>query len=298
MDGRLADVYEVIIHTDGAARGNPGPAGAGWVIYGTDGRELEAGSLHLGVATNNVAEYRAVIEALQRAAALGARRVLLRSDSELLVNQLTNRYQVRNEGLVPLYQQVQQLSRTFEHVSFAYVPRAETRRAAQLASAAAAEGAAPVEQAVPADNKPAHLLRLRVRYGETDQMGVVYYANYFDWFTEARTALMRDSGVSYKELEERRIYLPVREANCEYLHPARYEDELTLYTVVTRLTPVRFDFAYEITKEGIASMCARGWTKHAFMDENGQPFNLRKRHPDIWERLQRAVEKFMVTSSG
>lgn len=292
---------DVTIYTDGAARGNPGSAGAGWVIVNSAGDELESSSLSLGVATNNVAEYRAVIEALKRASELQARRVHVRSDSQLLVNQLNGSYQVRNEGLIPLYRQVLELSGRFEQVTFEYIPREQNRRADELASAAAAGDGAqqPVPAAAGEDKKLTppgdsagdrnYELRLRVRYGETDQMGVAYYANYLDWFTEARTALMRQGGVSYKEMEERHIYLPVREVHCQYIQPVRYDDELLILTRVTQLTPVRFDFEYTIYKNGSDKPCAAGWTKHAFMDESGRPFNLRKRHPDIWERLQKAV---------
>src|SRR5690606_38304335 len=87
VDGHAME--HVIVYTDGASRGNPGPAGAGWLLADAEGRVFEEGWLPLGETTNNVAEYQAVIAALERARQLGARRVTLRSDSELLVQQLS-----------------------------------------------------------------------------------------------------------------------------------------------------------------------------------------------------------------
>ena len=307
MTDRALD--EVVVYTDGASHGNPGPAGAGWVITTREGEEIEAGALPLGETTNNAAEYRAVIAALERAQALGARRVRLRADSELLIHQLTGRYQVRSERLLPLYETIQRLCRSFDAVAFEHVPREENRRADELAGRGA--GGERVMTAAPAGDGPEaveHVTYLRVRYGETDQMRFAYYAHYLDWFTEARTEAMRSAGVPYRELEERGIFLPVREAYCEYLRPVRYDDLLEIRTRITRLTPVRLDYAYRLrvvdadapttgdstgergrTREsgrGAGSISAHGWTRHVFMDANGRPFNLRKRYPDIWRRIQ------------
>jgi len=84
--------------------------------------------------------------------------------------------------------------------------------------------------------------RVRVRYADTDQMGVAYYANYLIWFEVARTEWLRDGGWSYREMEADGIALPVIEAHCEYRQPARYDDEIEIRTVATVLTPVRIRF--------------------------------------------------------
>src|SRR5207237_75417 len=96
----------VVVHCDGAARGNPGPAGIGAVVLGPGGEVLAEVAEGIGVATNNVAEYRAAIAGLERARALGAREVLLRSDSKLLIEQLEGRYRVKNPTLVRLHGEV------------------------------------------------------------------------------------------------------------------------------------------------------------------------------------------------
>jgi len=92
------------IHTDGGARGNPGPAAYAFVISRPGQPDVEESGV-LGNSTNNVAEYTALVKALERARALGARRVLVQSDSELMVKQMTGEYKVKNEGLRPLYEE-------------------------------------------------------------------------------------------------------------------------------------------------------------------------------------------------
>lgn len=114
---------EVVVNTDGGARGNPGPAAIGAVIATSRGRVLAELSEVLGVATNNVAEYTAVLRALERAAELGARRVLLRSDSLLLIEQLNGRWRVKNPTLQVLHQKVREVARAFDAVSYEHVPR-------------------------------------------------------------------------------------------------------------------------------------------------------------------------------
>ncbi|GIU96865.1 MAG: hypothetical protein KatS3mg013_0668 [Actinomycetota bacterium] len=124
----------VTVHTDGAARGNPGPAGAGAVVYDERGRVLAEVARGLGEATNNVAEYTAVILGLERARALGAREVVVRTDSQLLVQQLRGRYRVRSARLRPLHARVEELARAFDEVRFEHVPRDRNVTADRLAN--------------------------------------------------------------------------------------------------------------------------------------------------------------------
>jgi len=125
-----------IVHIDGGARGNPGPAGAGVVIRAEDGTSLFEGGLFLGRATNNVAEYRALLAGLERARALGAETVEVRSDSELLVRQMQGRYRVRNEALRELFDEAAALCRCFERVRFTHVRRQQNTEADRLANQA------------------------------------------------------------------------------------------------------------------------------------------------------------------
>lgn len=132
------------IHTDGAARGNPGPAAFAYVIHRDGAPDLEVKGV-LGQTTNNVAEYTAVVRALEHAAKLGARRVVVLSDSELMVNQMTGKYKVKNEGLRPLYEDARAHCAEFESVTFRHVRREQNGRADALCNEAldAAAGRTP-----------------------------------------------------------------------------------------------------------------------------------------------------------
>jgi ribonuclease HI len=119
------------IHTDGAARGNPGPAAYAYVIEGDGAGVIEAAG-RLEDTTNNVAEYTALVKALEHAERLGGRRLVILSDSELLVKQMAGAYKVKNEGLRPLYDQARQLCRRFEAVQLRHVRREENKEADRL----------------------------------------------------------------------------------------------------------------------------------------------------------------------
>ncbi len=127
---------KVVAYADGASRGNPGPAAIGAVLVDEAGREVYTISQRIGVATNNQAEYRAAIAALEAALALGARQVELRMDSELVVRQLEHRYRVRNPHLRPLFARVLELRRQFQEFRAVAIPREANRRADALANQA------------------------------------------------------------------------------------------------------------------------------------------------------------------
>lgn len=116
--------------------------------------------------------------------------------------------------------------------------------------------------------------RLRVRYAETDQMGVVYHANYLVWFEVARTDLLRQFGWTYREMEGAGFRLPVIEAQCTYRRPARYDDEIEVRAAVRLLSAVRLEFTYEVvlTKDGTTA--AVGTTRHAALTMEGRPCRL------------------------
>ena len=110
---------------------------------------------------------------------------------------------------------------------------------------------------------------VRVRYAETDQMGVAYHANYFVWFEVGRTDWLRTCGVTYRDLEAEGFLLPVIEAHCEYRASARYDDDLRITSAARLVSPVRVAFDYEIT--GPAATIATGHTVHATLDRQGRP---------------------------
>lgn len=130
----MSDVW--IVNTDGGARGNPGPGGAGMILRSPEGDVVAAGGAFLGSVTNNVAEYEALLWGMRAALALGAKQLQVRADSELVVKQLRGEYRVKNEGLKPLFVQAQGLRRAFESVEFVHVRREQNAEADALANEA------------------------------------------------------------------------------------------------------------------------------------------------------------------
>ena len=115
---------------------------------------------------------------------------------------------------------------------------------------------------------------LRVRYAETDKMGVVYHANYLVWFEVGRTDWLRQSGWTYHAMEVSGVSLPVIEAHCEYRQPARYDDEVAIDARPTLLTPVRMRFDYQVRRTADGLLLAEGYTVHAAVDQTGRPCRL------------------------
>lgn len=124
------------IYTDGGSRGNPGPAGYGVRVEDANGEVIDRFSRAVGIATNNVAEYKGLLAALEWAAARGHHEIRVRSDSELLVRQMKGEYRVRNPGLQPLYAEAQALVRRIGRVVFEHVRRELNRDADALANEA------------------------------------------------------------------------------------------------------------------------------------------------------------------
>jgi ribonuclease HI len=124
----------ITAHVDGGARGNPGPAGYGAVITDDNGQTLAELYAGIGTSTNNVAEYRGLIAALDWALRHGCRQLHVKSDSELIVRQMLGAYRVKNEGLLPLYQQARELADRIGHVTFEHVRREHNKEADRLSN--------------------------------------------------------------------------------------------------------------------------------------------------------------------
>ena len=127
---------KLVLNVDGGARGNPGPAVIGVVISDPDGETLEELSERIGVATNNVAEYRALLRGVERARALGATEVEIVNDSELVARQLTGAYKVKHASMKPLYAEAISALRRFDSWGIRSVPRAQNARADELVNQA------------------------------------------------------------------------------------------------------------------------------------------------------------------
>lgn len=121
----------------------------------------------------------------------------------------------------------------------------------------------------------AHEIRHRVRYAETDQMGVVYYANYLIWMEMGRVEYCRAAGFRYRDMEkDDGVLLTVAEANCRYLSPAYYDEEVTIRTWVERAHPRMVQFGYQMRNVSDEKVLAAGYTKHVFCDREMKPSKL------------------------
>jgi acyl-CoA thioester hydrolase len=134
-------------------------------------------------------------------------------------------------------------------------------------------------QATPVRQTTSHL---RVRYAETDKMGVVYHSNYLIWFEIGRTDWLRHTGWTYRDMEAGGFQLPVIEAHCEYERGARYDDDIEIRTRATKLSPVRIQFDYEAIRRADGARLATGHTVHATVDRNGRPVRMPDRVRDLF----------------
>jgi|TARA_R100001369_G_scaffold92845_1_gene140347 acyl-CoA thioester hydrolase len=127
------------------------------------------------------------------------------------------------------------------------------------------------------------LTKIRVRYGETDQMGVVYYGNYAQYLEQGRTEWLRELGFSYKWMEENNVQLPVVNLNVDYKRPARYDDVLTVTTTLKKMPTVKIEFQYEIHNEA-NELLISATTTLAFIDTKTN--KLRKAPDYLLEKLE------------
>ena len=127
---------------------------------------------------------------------------------------------------------------------------------------------------------------VRVRYAETDAMGVAYHANYLVWFEVGRTALLEELGYPYAQLESDGIILPVAECHVRYRVPARYDEILLVRSQCTELRGVSMVLSYRIENKATGTLLAEGWTKHAIVDRNMKPVKVRDVNPRLLELLQ------------
>ncbi|UJF34734.1 acyl-CoA thioesterase [Paenibacillus hexagrammi] len=132
--------------------------------------------------------------------------------------------------------------------------------------------------------------QLRVRYQETDQMGVVYHANYLTWMEIGRTELIRGMGYPYRLIESKGLLLPLVEADMKFKQPARYDDLVAIYTRVSGYSSVRLEFAYEIRRQNspispAGDLLVTGTTKHVWVNPSWKPVRIEKEEPALWRLL-------------
>ncbi len=133
--------------------------------------------------------------------------------------------------------------------------------------------------------------KIRVRYKETDQMGIVHHSNYYTWFEVGRTEFMRQQGISYRDMEKRGFMLPLTETHCEYKQGAMYDDIVIIRTKMTAFSGVRITMEYEAIREHDGKLLARGKTVHAITDRNLKPVNLKKYDEELYRLFLDCVEK-------
>lgn len=146
-----------------------------------------------------------------------------------------------------------------------------------------------------------HRFALRVRYGDTDQMGWVYYGNYLRWFEIGRAEMMRTLGRSYRDVEETDgVLLPVLDARCRYFRGARYDELVTIETGVLDVARATLRFGYRILGED-GARCALGYTQHCVVDRNAKPVRppaelarLLAAAPNVDDELRAALREYSV----
>ncbi|MCI8482676.1 MAG: acyl-CoA thioesterase [Clostridia bacterium] len=128
---------------------------------------------------------------------------------------------------------------------------------------------------------------LVVRYAETDQMGIVHHSVYPIWYEIARTDFIKKLGMTYSNIEAMGIMTPLVNLNCHYLRPACYEDILCVRAWISKLTPAKIEFSYEIYKK--ETLISTGTTLHAWVGKDLKPMNIKKNFPNIYEKLQESL---------
>lgn len=128
--------------------------------------------------------------------------------------------------------------------------------------------------------------KIKVRYVETDQMGIVHHSNYYAWFEVGRTEFIAASGMNYKDMEREGVLLPVVESSCKYIQGAKYEDVLIIKTWIEQLNGAKVVFSYHIIREEDNKVLAKGSTIHAFVSKDFKIINLKKKNEDMWKFLE------------
>ena len=131
---------------------------------------------------------------------------------------------------------------------------------------------------------------VNVRYAETDKMGIVHHSVYPIWYELARTDLSKLAGISYSKMEELGLFTPLVELNCKYYSPAYYDDELVVTATVSKLTPARIVFSYEVfNKNNMDKSINTGYTVHAIVNKEMRPINTKKVFPEIYNIMEKMM---------
>ena len=128
--------------------------------------------------------------------------------------------------------------------------------------------------------------KITVRYCETDSMGVVHHSRYFPWFEVGRTEFFKTCGMSYREVEERGVLLPLLDCYSKFIQGARYQDDVWIQVELVRLGVAKCKFEYKVIRCEDEALLAEGYTTHGFTDKEFKPLNLKKKYPEIYAALE------------
>ena len=129
-----------------------------------------------------------------------------------------------------------------------------------------------------------------VHYYETDRMAIVHHSNYIRWFEEARLHQLSQLGIDYSSMEEQGILIPVVDVSCKYHRSVRYGDTVEIRPILTHYNGVRMTYQYEVRICGSDVLAATGTSCHCFVDCNQRPFSLKKKSPDLHQKLSDLIE--------
>ena len=130
------------------------------------------------------------------------------------------------------------------------------------------------------------LTKIKVRYAETDAMAIVHHANYYIYFEVAREDLIREFGISYKEIEDLGIMMPLVETQCRYMDAAKYDDDLIVEASIGEITPIKINIKYIVRREKDNKILARGSTLQTFVDSKTfKIINLKNSNADVWNKI-------------
>lgn len=133
--------------------------------------------------------------------------------------------------------------------------------------------------------------KITVRYAETDMMGIVYHSRYYPWFEVARGDFIKAIGMKYSEMEHQGVMIPLTETWAKYHYGLRYEDEVVVTCKLTKLSVAKCEFKYEVYKLPEMKLMTEGKTSHGFVNSDMQPINLKRTHPEMWDKLEKLVYK-------
>lgn len=128
--------------------------------------------------------------------------------------------------------------------------------------------------------------KLKVRYVETDKMGIVHHSNYYIWFEASRDEFIEKIGLSYKQIEDMNIMMPLIETSCKYIEAAKYGDEVLIKTFINELSGAKVIINYEVLNTSNSRLLAKGSTTQVFVNSTDfKIINLKRKYPELWNKL-------------